>query len=358
MTTEIALRKLFLTPNNRGKYTFSFIVFLLSLSFSAHAQEYKTFVAKSGDTIFQVLSDNKLPPGKYFDTFRALNSSKLGKNDQLLKGVKYRLPKEDEFLKYEPKPKVQNDNKQLSNSLYGSHHKNFTKKSNELAGTVYYLVSGHGGPDPGAMSTYNGHDLCEDEYAYDVTLRLSRELEARGAKVYMIIQDSNDGIRDDKILDADNDEVCYPNLSIPLDQVQRLKQRTQAVNKLYRSNKGKFQRLVITHIDSRSKGKNIDVFFYHDQRSTGGKKLANELQNTFKSKYAKHQPSRGYNGTVSSRNLYVLKNTLPVATFIELGNINHTRDRLRFMTENNRQALANWLCEGLINDYKKNGHNK
>jgi N-acetylmuramoyl-L-alanine amidase len=122
---------------------------------------------------------------------------------------------------------------------------------------------------------------------------------------------------------------------------------------LYALNKKKFQRLVVIHVDSRSKNKNIDVFFYYDQGSNSGKRLANTLMHTFDKKYAVHQPNRGYSGSVSSRNLYVIKHALVPSVFIELGNINHTRDQQRFIIPDNRQAVANWLRDGLIEDYKK-----
>jgi N-acetylmuramoyl-L-alanine amidase len=50
----------------------------------------------------------------------------------------------------------------------------------------------------------------------------------------------------------------------------------------------------------------------------------------------------------------VVKNTYPVAIYIELGNINHLRDQQRFIYTDNRQAVANWLGEGLITDFKTN----
>ena len=199
----------------------------------------------------------------------------------------------------------------------------------------------------------NGHELCEDEYAYDVTLRLARNLIEYGATVYMIIVDPTNGIRDDQYLTPDKNEVCYPNNEIPLNQRARLQQSTNAVNGLHALNKGKFQRLVVIHVDSRSKDENIDVFFYHDKRSNSGKRLANTLMQTFGQKYAVHQPSRGYTGSVSERNLYVIKNSLPPSVFIEIGNINHYRDQQRIIIPDNRQAIANWLRDGLIEDYKK-----
>lgn len=55
--------------------------------------------------------------------------------------------------------------------------------------------------------------------------------------------------------------------------------------------------------------------FYNAPKSTKGRRLANNLHRTFDRKYDKHQPNRGFRGTVSERNLYVLRNTTPVAVF-------------------------------------------
>lgn len=251
---------------------------------------------------------------------------------------------------------AQNQSKQatVTHKIFGTAYQNVTILDNQLKGAVYYLKSGHGGPDPGAIGKLQGNLLCEDEYAYDVILRLGRKLIEHGATVYFITRDLNDGIRDAQFLKPDKDEVCYPDLTIPLNQVQRLKQRTDAINRLYLKNKGSFQRMISIHVDARTKGQNIDVFFYYDKRSKTGQKAATILRNTFTDKYARHQPNRGYEGTVGDRNLYVVTNSLPVSVYIELGNIHHTRDQQRIISSNNRQALANWLAEGLIKDFKTN----
>jgi N-acetylmuramoyl-L-alanine amidase len=302
-----------------------------------------------------------LSPGQYLNEFIELNRDKLGRNNAVFIGQTYRLPVAASGVNV-PVPvaagreevKAVAGKPGLTNKLYGRKYEKVTIEDRALNGAVFYLISGHGGPDPGAIGHLGKNLLCEDEYAYDVTLRLSRALEEHGARVYMIIQDKNDGIRDDRILKHNQSEVCYPGLAIPRSQMTRLRQRKDAVNKLYLAHKGQFQRLVIIHVDSRSKGENIDVFFYHDKRSKTGKKLATNLQQTFKAKYDYHQPNRGYQGTVSERNLFVLKYSYPAAVFIELGNINHSRDQQRFMLEDNRQALANWLCEGLVKDFENN----
>lgn len=327
-----------------------------------HTTEHQTVVAKNGDAISIILSRNGLAPSKYTQAFIALNKDNIGSNHEIYAGRTYKLPlrggeqaaSSDSDEKASPNKVV----KKLSNPLYGSAYQHFNQISTKLNGAIYYLISGHAGPDPGAHGYYNGKTIYEDEYAYDVTLRLSRELESHGAKVYMIVRDRNDGIRDDVYLKADKDERCYPNQSIPLNQVRRLNQRSEAVNKLYKKNKGSYQRCIITHIDSRGKHTPIDAFFYYDERSSGGKKLAHNLYNTLNSKYRNRANPRAYHGTVSTRSLYVLRNTLPIAAFIELGNINYYRDIQRIVLKDNRQALANWLCEGLIIDYRQNKSNK
>ena len=82
----------------------------------------------------------------------------------------------------------------------------------------------------------------------------------------------------------------------------------------------------------------MDVFFYHAPNSANSKRLATTMKNTFESKYDKHQPNRGFTGTVGPRNLYVLANSTPAGVFVELGNIQNTFDQRRFVISSNRQA--------------------
>ena len=109
---------------------------------------------------------------------------------------------------------------------------------------------------------------------------------------------------------------------IPLNQVERLKQRCKWVDKLFKKDKSNYKRAIFIHVDSRSKGKQTDVFFYHAPGSSKGKRLANNLHRTFDKKY-------------------------------ELGNIQNKRDQQRLVLQNNRQALAKWIAEGIVTDYKK-----
>jgi len=326
-----------------------FRIFLAFLLFAGSLSAQQTeVVAEKGEGIYRLLIRNGYAYPRDLEAFIELNRERLGPGNTLYAGRKYQLPSKTGETKTEANATIRRF------EIFGKEYADVEVIDKRLKGAVYYLVAGHGGPDPGAIGTYGNHKLCEDEYAYDVTLRLARNLTQHEATVYMITLDSNDGIRDDSYLKPDKDEVCYPKLKIPLNQMRRLKQRTDAVNKLFQKNRGSFQRMIAIHVDSRSRGENIDVFFYHDKRSNTGRKAAGILQKTFQNKYDQHQPGRGYNGTVSNRNLYVVRNTYPVAIYIELGNINHHRDQQRFIIPSNRQALANWLFEGLLEDYQTN----
>jgi len=330
-----------------------FILFLAATLFPKFgvAQNMEV-VAEKGDGIYRLLTRHGLSYSENMVTFIELNKTKLGKDNALFVGTKYKLPANSNVNdKVTP---IKNSIKTVRYEIFGKEYENVEITSAELKGATYYLMAGHGGPDPGAVGKYNGKQVTEDEYAYDITARLARNLIQKSASVYMITRDKNDGIRDESILKIDHDEVCYPNLKIPLNQTRRLRQRTDAVNKLYSKNKSGFHRMIAIHVDSRPRGENIDVFFYHDKRSKTGGKAAKIIQKTFQDKYNEHQPRRGYHGTVSTRNLYVVKNTYPVAVYIELGNINHHRDIQRFILADNRQAVANWLTEGFVTDFKTN----
>lgn len=236
--------------------------------------------------------------------------------------------------------------------IFGPKYENTPLTSKRLRGKVFYIVSGHGGPDPGARGKRAGHTLCEDEYAYDVSLRLLRLLIGHGASAYMIVRDRNDGIRDEDHLQCDKDEKVWGNLEIPLDQRERLQQRCDLINELTERNLKagiEDQTLVEIHVDSRSELARTDVFFYYRPESEPSHILALRIQRTFMEKYRRAQGQRLFNGTVTPRYLFMLRETTtPRAVYIELGNIQNGWDQQRLVIKNNRQAVANWLCDALM----------
>lgn len=369
---------------------------------------YVSTKSKSGDGISNLLIRYGLEVNKYnIDFIKEHNSDKVTQNDGLLKNTTYLLPIKivefnginirstlgiDDFnfakqiqnynnrmVRKGIKKGDYNKNKELwvplsisnnnsksalpietkqkqslpykiSESLFGDNFKDVIVSSNSLSDCIFYIVSGHGGIDPGAVGYKDGNELHEDEYAYDVSLRLSRKLLENGAEVYVIVQDPKDGIRDEKYLKNSFDEFHIGNLAIPLQQNERLSKRTAIINDLYKQNqsKSKKQYCIETHVDSRYTGKKVDIFFYYKNGNSEGKVMAYNLMKTIKQKYEKAQPGRGYEGSVTSRGLYMLRNVKPTSVFIEIGNIQNPRDQIRIIEPNNRQAIANWLTDGII----------
>ena len=377
MSEMITLAKEIVNVVMKNKlYILLFLAFLFSGT-TLWAQQKAT--PKAGEGISSFLLRHNRSPKKYYDDFIELNKQKLGKNNVLKVGVTYVIPpvKKSTTTSAKTTP-VKNTGAKNTTSegagtkqpsskakstkigttinepLFGKQLANVKVTSNRLAGACFYVVSGHGGPDPGAIGKVGRYELHEDEYAYDIALRLARNLMQEGAEVHIIIQDAKDGIRDDSYLSNSKRETCMGD-AIPLNQVQRLQQRCDKMNALYRKDRKNhsYCRAIFIHIDSRSKGKQTDVFFYYSNKKGDSKRLANNMKDTFESKYDKHQPNRGFSGTVSGRNLYVLSHTTPASVFVELGNIQNTFDQRRLVINSNRQALAKWLMEGFLKDYKE-----
>lgn len=118
---------------------FSFL-FLIIFTFSSTAQE--TAKANKGEGVLQFLKRFNRTKSFHFDRFIELNRDKLDKNNGLKLGVTYTLPP------------LQNEGNE---PLFGEKLAKYTIDSDELNGACFYLVSGHGGPDPGAIGELRGH---------------------------------------------------------------------------------------------------------------------------------------------------------------------------------------------------------
>ena len=321
---------------------------LCALTVSAWAvQAQQKDVPRRGEGIAAFLERHGRAPRTYYADFVELNRAKLGRDKTLRLGVSYIIPPVRKAAASGRKSRTY-----VNEPLFGKRFDDVKVTSNRLAGACFYVVSGHGGPDPGAIGRVGKHELHEDEYAYDIALRLARYLMQEGADVRIIIQDAKDGIRNDAYLSNSKRETCM-GTPIPLNQVQRLKQRCDKINALYGKDRKRYKycRAIFIHVDSRGRGKQMDVYFYHAKGSTYGERLARNMQDTFEKKYGIHQPNRGFTGTVNDRGLYVLRNTVPTAVFVELGNIQNKSDLRRLVNSDNREALAKWLKDGFVKDF-------
>ena len=145
-----------------------FFCFLFSVS-ALWGQQKAT--PKPGEGISTFLLRHNRAPKKYYDDFIKLNEAKLGKGQTLKLGVTYLIPpvkkkvpasvttagsaakKENTGKKQPPRKTERNE------PLFGKLLANVKVTSNRLAGACFYVVSGHGGPDPGAIGRVGKHEL-------------------------------------------------------------------------------------------------------------------------------------------------------------------------------------------------------
>ena len=324
------------------------LIFLVApLSLAAQDRAYPV----EGDGILSFLRRWNRIDDSYVQEFIELNTDRLNAEGGLELGTVYLIPPLHPGDVYPPPAEALT--RATDPAIFGPHLCKITPRSDRLKDACFFIIGGHGGPDPGAIARVGNRVLHEDEYAYDIALRLARELMMEGATVHVVIQDPDDGIRDEMYLNNSSDENCMGQ-PIPRNQLDRLKQRVDAVNEVHEQVKEEYDyvRAIEIHVDSRNKGKRIDVFFYHsaDKHS---RLLATTMRDLFRMKYDTHQPGRGFEGFVEERGLYVLRHLTPPSILVEVGNIQNEFDRQRILLSNNRQALANWMAQAFYEDYKK-----
>ena len=250
------------------------------------------------------------------------------------------------FAKTEPAPA---ERPRRGYDIFGEAYREVDRVDDALRGHYFYLIAGHGGPDPGAMATVEGNRVCEDEYAYDVVLRLARHLLRHGGIPYVIVRDDDDGIRDERFLTCDYDETVWGDREVPRDQVARLTQRTATVNELAAeagAAAGKW--CIEVHVDSRHAERQTDLYFYHQRRSDRSEDMAEEMRDALRRNYKRQGRKREYQGIIRTRDLHTLRETQVPTVYIELGNIQHSFDQKRVLLPGNREALARWLVEGIV----------
>jgi N-acetylmuramoyl-L-alanine amidase len=256
---------------------------------------------------------------------------------------------DDNSLEAEYNVRTSNESpKVFSRKIFGKKYKNVSVIDKQLAGLVFFLDPGHGGPDPGAIGNRDNHELTEDEYAYDITLRLAYKLIQHGAKVFLTVIDSSDGIRDEQFLKNNTKEYFGNGKLITGNPKERLQKRIDYINTISPKYNNKSQRLLVIHVDSRIVEQRIDVFFYYNPGDNESKEYAKNIMDVIGKKYALNQPGRGYDGNVTERNLFMLRFSPITAVYFELGNIQNPKDQQRFLDPNNRQAIANWIYSGIL----------
>ncbi len=329
---------------------FCLLGILVSQSKLLAQDSLRTRVAEKGDGIYSMLRKQGIDPVQYYGDFIELNQGNLSEGSRLYEGRQYLIPEA---------PDSALEMGTIINLINGEEYSIFgrayvTPKSKRLQSTVYYLISNLHGPDFDAVQRVQEKNITEEGYAYDVTLRLAKELLSHGAKVYVILQDYNNRIGNDNALEINSDVDGSSEGKMSLDQLEQLEQRVDIVNKLYLKHSGKYQRLIVTHVDSHRKAQNNDMLFYYHEKSSNGQRLAESIRNTFQRKNNRYRPSSFFSGTFSDRsNLYLVRNSLPAMVYIEIGNITNRKDPWGSLNRYNRQAFANSIANGVLSDFEE-----
>jgi N-acetylmuramoyl-L-alanine amidase len=335
------------------RHIFTVLLFIFAIStISVMAQDRAQPI--DGDGVYSFLRRHGREVPRDVRAFRELNQGRLNSRGELILGRTYILPPLRESVNSSPSTSSQQTtpSRGTNPSIFGRQYSEIPSQSSNLRGALFYIIAGHGGPDPGAITRVGGHTLHEIEYNYDIALRLARNLMMHGATVHIIIQTPNVGIRDERFLRNHRNQTCLGE-PIPRGQMDRLRQRVNAINRLYERDKANYNyiRAIEIHIDSRNPRTQIDLFMYHADDAKS-RRTSRTLLREMEAQYKRHQPNRGFHGHIGHRNLYILRELKPPAIMIEVGNFQNALDRERILNHNNRQAVANWLTNGLIADFK------
>ena len=144
-------------------FCFLILLFCMSFSYEALAQEERA-TPKSGEGISGFLQRNGRTGKAYYQEFLELNKKQLRGKEELRLGVKYLLPplkkgsgntaassNSSASNSSASNSSARSGNKTIREPLFGKSLAEVKVTGNRLKGACFYVVSGHGGPDPGAI---------------------------------------------------------------------------------------------------------------------------------------------------------------------------------------------------------------
>lgn len=183
------------------------------------------------------------------------------------------------------------------------------RKEPTLKGKVIAIDPGHGGFDPGAIGIYNEKEKI---YTLDISLRLKRELEKRGARV--VIARTNDK---------------NPSLGT----------RTRMANR------HKADAFLSIHINSfvKSYARGTETYYYKQSDKPLSREIQKALVGTLKLK----------DNGIKRSSMYVLKHSTMPAALIEPCFITNPTENYLIKQASFRQNIANGIVIGLEQYFKK-----
>lgn len=224
-----------------------------------------------------------------------------------------------------------------------------------MTGKVVIIDPGHGGNDPGSSGMHNGKRVVEDEYVYDVALRLVRRIKASGGVAYLTIRKPNvRAPRDLKVQEVfpnERDEVFALDGTRVVAGSRGLAKRIAYGNTIWNKAK-KRSRVAWISIHFDVVGKKSDIQGVRIIAADCEGSLAKALGSGFETAHRLRTefPVVGSGDENHGiRNLFVLglRNKVRDKVLVELGNFQNSTDLWRIRNPVVREAYAQSIVRGL-----------
>ena len=236
-------------------------------------------------------------------------------------------------------------------------------RSQPLKGWRVVLDPGHGGRDPGAIvSNVDGINrsvyVVEDEYVYDIALRLYRKLRFAGAEVEMTVISPNHLIRENEPAtvtfvheqnEVYNDETANKKNDFSVRPALRnITQRVKIANRFFKSAKRGKTLFISLHADNspnRPKGPLVIFQNRKGKIDTQSRSFARVMQE------ALNHP--GSPAQIGGRNMAVLRgNQAQAEILVEIRNVHDKGEAWALRFHKNREPDADRIFQGML-DYAK-----
>lgn len=228
--------------------------------------------------------------------------------------------------------------------------------SKQLKGYTIILDPGHGGLDPGAIvENSDGYGnkvyVVEDEYCYDISLRVYRDLIRHGADVHITVISPNQTIRttDDASITFVNQKNEVYNSRIinsldrryvwPVGNSWGLDQRKEVASEYLHGIRKKKTVFISIHADNnQGDGEGTRVLYHPDESGNSSQDLAEHL-----SKYM------GIGSMSRAQDLRVLQNNPAGASaLVEVRNLAYKNNAWAIRNEELRQDDADRIVRGIV----------
>ena len=229
-----------------------------------------------------------------------------------------------------------------------------SQRRGSLYGWVVVLDPGHGGMDPGSSAFHGGQRVVEDEYVFDVVLRVRRIAKAKGAIVAVTLKDSV-GERNwdaSKVFPDSRTERFVLDNTVARALTNGLRKRLRYGNGISRKYPRHRQAWISVHFDVL--GRNDEIDGVRIIAANTDLRLAKTLEHSF----GTVKRLRDDDPVVASgdrdhgmRRLFILgsRNRIKEKVLIELGNFNNRVDLWRIRDWKVREAYARAIVQALEN---------